>query len=119
MIGFQLSRTQIAQYHVDGFLLVRSKEHGLVDPVKLHTWVDEVRSWPRETGKWMPYDEINAQGEKQLMRTECFVDYHDELHKLLRGQDLLSVMGQLAGNVSILMAHFVLQSEIFQIKRIK
>lgn len=99
MVGYQLSEEQVEQYHAKGFILVRAEEHDLINPVKLHAWTDEVHSWPRENGKWMPYDEVSAQGEKQLMRTEFFVDYHAELKKLLCGEELLSILGQLAGDV--------------------
>jgi 2-aminoethylphosphonate dioxygenase len=109
MIGYQLNAEQIGQYHTEGFLLVRAEEHTLVEPTKLQAWTNEVRSWPRERGKWMPYDEVNAQGEKQLMRTECFVDYHAELKKLLCGEELLSILGQLAGNVRKLFPHDLAQ----------
>lgn len=54
----------------------------------------EVRSLPRETGKWMPYDEITSSGERQLMRTENFVDFHAGFASLLHGPELNGILKQ-------------------------
>ena len=78
MTSYVPTPEQIAQYHKDGFLILRVQEHGLVDPQQLQQWTAEVRSWPKEHGKWMPYEEVNSNGEAQLMRTENFVDYHQK-----------------------------------------
>lgn len=94
-----LTPEQIASYHKDGFLLLRAHEHALVSAADLKTWTDEVANWPREHGKWMPYDEVNSAGETQLMRTEKFADYHDGFRELLCGPDLAGLLGQLAGDV--------------------
>jgi hypothetical protein len=85
-MGLTVTPEQVAQYHKDGFLLIRAAEHGLVDPKDIQAWAKQVYSWPKEKGKWMPYDEINVNGERQLMRTEKFVDYHLELDGLLRSK---------------------------------
>lgn len=73
---YLLSPEQIAQYHEDGFLILLAAEHNLVNPPRIGQWTAEVKAWPKEKGKWMPYEEINSQGESQLLRTEKFVDYH-------------------------------------------
>lgn len=98
-MAFALTEQQIAQYRDEGFLLVRASEHGLVSPEDLQRWSREVHSWPKEKGKWMPYDEINVNGERQLMRTEKFVDYHPEFNAFLQGAGLTNVLGQLSGAV--------------------
>lgn len=98
---FSLNDHQIAQYRQQGFLLVRASEHDLVSGTKLQEWASQVHSWPKDKGKWMPYDEINVKGERQLMRTERFVDYHPEFDSLLRGKNLLGLLGQLSGAVSV------------------
>jgi hypothetical protein len=100
MSSYHLSRDQLEKYHKDGFLIVQAKEHNLVKGTDLQKWANEIYSWPKEQGKWMPYNEINEKGESQLMRTECFVDYHAGLKELLCGDGLGKVMGQLAGHVS-------------------
>lgn len=99
---YSLTPAQVESYHRDGFLLLRVGQHKLVDPVELAKWTEEVKSWPRVKGKWMPYDEINIKGERQLMRTENFVDYHDDFKKLVCGEALASILGALAGEVRLL-----------------
>ena len=100
MSSYQLSHGQLEKYHKNGFLTVKAKEHNLITGSELQKWANEIYSWPKERGKWMPYNEINEKGESQLMRTECFVDYHAGLKALLCGEELGSVMRQLAGHVS-------------------
>lgn len=101
MTHYTLSPEQLDFYSSQGYLLVLASEHNLINSVDLHTWANEVRNWPRESGKWMPYDEVNSSGEKQLMRTECFVDYHPKLKQLICGEGLLSILGQLSGNARL------------------
>jgi 2-aminoethylphosphonate dioxygenase len=101
MSFYQLSPDQLDKFHKDGFLLVEAEKHKLVTGADLPRWANEIHSWPREQGKWMPYDEVNEKGESQLMRTECFVDYHTGLKALLCGDELSIVMRQLADHVSL------------------
>lgn len=99
-MGLTLTPAQLTHYREQGYLILRAEEHKLVDPVELHAWAEEVRQWPRVKGKWMPYDEINANGERQLMRTENFVDYHEGFGELLvKGESLRGVLAQLSGDV--------------------
>ncbi|KFY72991.1 hypothetical protein V499_06897 [Pseudogymnoascus sp. VKM F-103] len=95
MHKYVVSPEQVAQYNSDGYLLIRAGEHNLVTGEELQAWSKEVQSWPREKGKWMPYDEINENGERQLMRTENFVDYHPKFKALLCGENLRGVIAQL------------------------
>ena len=98
---FTLNDSQVAQYHEGGFLLVRAAEHGLVEAKDLQAWAKQVQSRPKAKGKWMPYNEINVNGERQLMRTEKFVDYHAEFDNFRRGEGLIKVLAQLSGAVSL------------------
>jgi hypothetical protein len=99
MTSIDLSQAQIESYSAQGYLVLRASEHGLVDPDALQVWTEQVRSWPRVSGKWMPYDEVNADGEKQLMRTENFVDYHSKFHALLCGEGISRLLKQVSGEV--------------------
>lgn len=99
MSSFTLTPAQLEHYNEQGYLILRVDEHQLAKPEDLSAWEADVRGWPREKGKWMPYDEVNANGEKQLMRTENFVDYHDGWKSLVCGEALTGVLGQLAGDV--------------------
>ena len=99
MDSYHLTPTQISQFHEDGYLVLKVEEHGLVDPTSLQRWTAEVKGWPNEKGKWMPYQEINTQGQSQLLRTEKFVDYHDEFSVFLQGQGLATILQQVSGHV--------------------
>lgn len=94
----QLAPTQLSHFETEGYLILRASEHNLVSPSELQRWATEVQNLPRENGKWMPYDEITPSGERQLMRTENFADYHDDFADLLHGQNLRGILGQLAGD---------------------
>lgn len=96
---YQLTHQQIESFHKDGFLVVKASEHKLVDPQALKQWTEEVESWPKEFGKWMPYEEVTPSGKRQLMRTEKFVDYHAGLQELLCGDALRSTLKQLSDDV--------------------
>ena len=100
MAPFTLTSEQIAKYHKDGYLLLRVEEHNLIDPQALQTWTAEVKGWPKENGKWMPYEEINQNGDPQLLRTEKFIDYHPQFQNFLCGSDVAALLKQISGNVS-------------------
>jgi hypothetical protein len=98
---YKLSDEQVAKYREDGYLVVRHSEHNLFDPAELQKWSAEVQGWPKVEGKWMPYDEINTKGERMLLRTEYYVDYHPQFYDLLCGDALLRpLVSQVAGSVS-------------------
>lgn len=94
-----LTPEQTASYHENGYLLLRADEHKLVDPIELKRWTQEVQVWPRVKGKWLPYDEININGERQLMRTERFIDYHPEFKSLVCGEQLAEILKAVSGDV--------------------
>ena len=95
-----LTPAQIGFYKTQGYLLLRADEHSLLEPTELQQWAEDIRNWPREKGKWMPYDEIKPNGERQLMRTENFVDYHPGFQRLLCGGEIENILAQLTGDVS-------------------
>lgn len=78
-----------------GYLVLKAHEHQLIQPEALQQWTREIRALPRVNGKWMPYDEITPSGERQLMRTENFADYHSGFSSLLHGPDLRGILAQL------------------------
>jgi hypothetical protein len=95
-----LTPEQVASYHKNGYLLLRVNEHQLVDPIALKQWTEDIKGWPRVQGKWMPYDEINIKGERQLMRTERFVDFHPQFKELVCGEKLGEILKAVSGDVS-------------------
>lgn len=97
----QLTADHLANFERDGFLHLRAQEHGLVpDTAALSRWADEIYQWPLEKGKWMPYDEVNPEGKRLVMRTEKIVDYHSGAQSLLCGPGVHSLFQQLTGKVS-------------------
>jgi hypothetical protein len=91
----RLTPTQIKHFDDEGFLILRQSEHNLISRSTLHQWTDQVRNLPRENERWMPYDEITADGERQIMRTENFVDFHEGFSSLLHGEALTGLLAQL------------------------
>lgn len=50
----------------------------------MQAWVDQVREWPIHEGiDFMPYHEVNANGDLVLSRTENFINSHPGLEALL------------------------------------
>jgi hypothetical protein len=97
---FQFTQEQIDFYHKEGYLVLRANEHKLLEnPKDLQVWSEQVKNWPRVPGKWMPYDEKSSKGERILMRTENFVDWHPEFKDLICGKALADILGALAGDV--------------------
>jgi hypothetical protein len=94
-----LTTFQVQAFREQGFLVLRANEHSLVDATDLQNWTNEVADWPRLKGKWMPYDEVTASGQKLLMRTEKFADYHTQFGELLFGSAIADVLKQLSGEV--------------------
>lgn len=92
---------QHSSFESDGFLHIPREKHNLIsDTNVLQNWTEEILSWPRDKGKWMPYDEVNTKGNRQIMRTEKIVDYFPPVKALLCGDGVLSILKQLTGKVS-------------------
>ncbi|KAK0308935.1 hypothetical protein LTR01_004815 [Friedmanniomyces endolithicus] len=102
MAPVQLTQDQLDDFETNGFLILRVNEHKLVDPIELQRWTSEIRDLPRAHGKWMPYDELLPSGERQLMRTENFVDYHPGFSDLLHGKELRALLQQLTRDEMLL-----------------
>ena len=54
----------------------------------------------------MPYEEINSNGESQLLRTENFVPYHQDFDSFLCGEGMAALLKQLSGDVSACFSNF-------------
>lgn len=102
MASIKITQAQKSHFDTQGFLVLRASEHEVVDPSTLQHWADEVSNLPRETGKWMPYDEITSSGERQIMRTENFAPYHKGFNSLLFGAALRSMLAQVTGEEMLL-----------------
>ena len=98
---FQLTPEQIESYQTQGFLILRAHEHQLLsNPKDIQKWSEHVKNWPRIKGEWMPYDEKSSKGERILMRTENFVDYHPDFKELICGKALGDILATLVGEVN-------------------
>lgn len=102
MAPLQLTASQIDHFNTQGFLILQAHEHNLVNVSDLQRWTNEVKNLPRDNGKWMPYDEITSSGERQLMRTENFVDYHTGFAQLLNGSEIRGLLSQVTGDDMLL-----------------
>jgi len=94
---YQVTAEQKAFFDEKGFLIIKDA----LKPEEadaLQDWAQTVHDLPRTPGvPWMPYEEVNASGQRVLCRTENYVNYHAGFNSLLRGPKLLSLLSQLAG----------------------
>lgn len=92
-----LTQQQCDSFRDHGYLVLRDVLSA-EETQDLQQWAQEVHDWPTDASSgWMPYEEINARGERVLCRTENYAAYHAGLNSLLRGSTLLNILKQLAG----------------------
>ncbi|PHH70521.1 hypothetical protein CDD82_7055 [Ophiocordyceps australis] len=91
------SPDQVASFNQNGFLIV--KDFLTPDQTRdLQKWAQQVHDLePSDTSDFMPYEEINASGQRVLCRTENFVDAHSGFNSLLRGDRLVQLVGSVSG----------------------
>jgi hypothetical protein len=101
-MGYHISQEQKSFFNTNGYIILRDilNKGEILD---LQAWSQEVHDLPRtaETS-WMPYEEINASGQRVLCRTENYANHHQGFNDLLRGKKLLNILGQLAGEDMLL-----------------
>jgi hypothetical protein len=99
---YSLSAEQLSGFQERGYLLIRQ----FLAPGEselLHQWAQEVHDLPcTPDTPWMPYEEVNSDGKRVLCRTENFANSHAGFDGLLRGQRVMSVLQQLAGEEMLL-----------------
>lgn len=95
-MAYNITPEQQSFFDEKGYLILRDVVSD-GEAVALQLWAQEVHDLPRTAETpWMPYEEINASGKRVLCRTENFANYHPQFNGLLRGQKMLSILGQLA-----------------------
>jgi hypothetical protein len=101
-MAYTITPSQHEFFAKTGYLILRDA-FSLTETTALQHWAQEVHDLPRtpET-PWMPYEEVNAAGERVLCRTENYANYHSEFNGLLRGSKLLGILGRLAGEEMLL-----------------
>lgn len=93
---YQLSDNQQTFWTTHGFIVLRDFL-SLSMRDNLSHWCDELTAWPETPGKWMKYYEINQQAERQLCRVENFIDYHQEMNEIARGERTMQLVSALMG----------------------
>lgn len=91
-----ITADQHASFARDGYLILRDVL-APAETTALQTWAQEVHDFPRtDSVPWMPYEEVNARGERVLCRTENFANSHAGFDALLRGPKIVGILDQLA-----------------------
>ncbi|PLN78604.1 PhyH-domain-containing protein [Aspergillus taichungensis] len=99
---YGLTKDQIQFYNEKGYLLLRNFFDG-PETDRLQQWTQEVHDFPRTAdAPYMPYEEVNSQGKRVLCRTENYANSHAGFNSFLRGERILSILGQLAGEDMLL-----------------
>ena len=92
-----LTSAQHAFFATNGYLILRD----ILTPREvqdLQAWSQQVHDLPRTADvPWMPYEEVNAHGQRVLCRTENFANSHAGFAALLRGDRIVPLLDQLAG----------------------
>lgn len=99
---YALTPEQLQSFQENGYLLVRGF---FTEPEAktLQQWAQEVHDLPRTPGvPWMPYEEVNGNGDRVLCRTENFANSHNGFDSFLRGERATSTLQQLAGEPMLL-----------------
>jgi ectoine hydroxylase-related dioxygenase (phytanoyl-CoA dioxygenase family) len=97
-----LSEEQVARFHRDGFLVVRSM-YSAEEIRAISDWTDEVAGYPEVPGKYMMYfEESQADGERILCRIENFVPYHEGFAQLITARRMQQAVSELFGEEAVL-----------------
>lgn len=102
MPSYEITAEQKLFFEEHGYLIVQDMMSAS-ETTALQQWAQQVHDLPRTAETpWMPYEEINAAGKRVLCRTENYANYHADFNALLRGERMLSLLGQLAGEDMLL-----------------
>ncbi len=96
----KISPIQWQTWEAAGFL----KLSGFLAPIeiaKLRQWIEEIGSWPAESGKWMHHFEQTPFGAR-LARTEYLIAYHQEIRQFLTKGRIPETAGELLGEPVLL-----------------
>ncbi|KFX94691.1 hypothetical protein V495_04854 [Pseudogymnoascus sp. VKM F-4514 (FW-929)] len=101
-MAYSISSDQQAFFEKNGYLIVKDALSSS-ETANLQKWAQEVHDLPRtDEVPWMPYEEVNESGKYVLCRTENYANYHADFNALLRGDRILGILGQLAGEDMLL-----------------
>ncbi|XWV25723.1 hypothetical protein QJ857_gp0050 [Tupanvirus soda lake] len=92
-----LTNNQQNDYNKNGYVILTDL-YTEEEKKLLFNAISEIENWPEEKLKWMKYYEINkTTGQKQLCRTENFIDHHEILRHLLTKKELFDILERLVG----------------------
>ncbi|MCB9792519.1 MAG: phytanoyl-CoA dioxygenase family protein [Alphaproteobacteria bacterium] len=95
-----LTPQQIADFHRDGWLILR----GALSPervAELSAWIDEVDGWAARKGPGLHHFEQTAAGPR-IARSEDWVPHHEGLRAFVAEGELLAQVGALFGEPAVL-----------------
>lgn len=98
---YQLNAEQMEHWKQHGFIVLNDF-FGREVRENIVGWCDELTAWPETPGKWMKYFEKNIHGERQLCRLENFIDYHEEMDEIARGERTLKLVSDLMGEPAVI-----------------
>ena len=97
-----LSQEQVADFHRDGFVVVRGL-YSAEEIRQISDWTDDVAAYPETPGKHMMYFESSqADGARILCRIENFVPYHEGFSKLITTRRMQQAVSELFGEPAVL-----------------
>ena len=97
-----LTKQQIAQFHRDGFLLVRAM-YSAEEIQEITRWTVEVARSPETPGHYMMYFENSQQdGSRIISRIENFVSFHEGFAGLITRRRMQQAVSELLGEPAVL-----------------
>ena len=98
-----LTDRQLKDFDLDGYLVIRSF-YDANEMRNIGLWIDELSSRMDEKSLLMFYleDSLLKKGQKILSRIEQFVEYHEEIRKVVFAPKLIDCVGQLIGDEAVL-----------------
>ena len=97
-----LSEQQVAQFHRDGFLLVRGMYSG-DEVAEISRWTDEVSGSPEVPGRdWKYFEQSGNDGSRILCRIENFVPFHEGFSALITRRRMHQAVCELFGEEAVL-----------------
>jgi ectoine hydroxylase-related dioxygenase (phytanoyl-CoA dioxygenase family) len=97
-----LSDEQIAQFHRDGYLLVRGM-YAADEVADISRWTDEVSGSPEQAGRdWKYFENSKTDGSRILCRIENFVPFHEGFSGLITRRRMFQAVCELFGEEAVL-----------------
>ena len=97
-----LSDEQVAQFHRDGYLLVRGM-YSADEVAEIARWTEEVATSPEVAGRdWKYFEKSQSDGSRILCRIENFVPFHEGFAGLIQRRRMYQAVCELFGEQAAL-----------------